>query len=609
MRLRPAARLGGRARPSGAVILAVGLLVLGVSLSVTRYSYTQHEIHRDLRVRFNDAVRHTSTAFELGVTQTATALSSAVRGHGLLGDGERGFAAGVGALAQQQQQHPVPNTEGIALKAVAYVRMMPNGQAVVRRRWPEGGSLDKIGDNISTDPRVRKALDIARDTGQPSIALRSGTARQIGVYVPMYDPTLPATQVETRRAALRGWVAVDVPLTGLVARVRSIADTDRGVVVQMYAGNRADAQLLVTSSPPTHGQLTSRTASKRIDVLGSPWTLRFRTDSSFATGTERIAPQLVLIGGIAFSALAFAIVLTVGRSRDRARRAVEIATRDVRKSERELSLLNETLEKRVDDRTCALEKEVFERKNAEQSLAEHAHELAQSNAELEQFAYVASHDLRAPLRTMAGFVNLLQRDYASLLDERGTTYVEFISDGALRMQTLIDDLLEFSRVRTQTKPFSQTSLDGIVARATADLAPLIAETNATITCAALPPIPCDGDQMTRLFENLISNAIKFRSTEPPRIVVAASMDERECVVSVRDNGIGIDPKFAKRIFLIFQRLHTREEYPGSGMGLAICRQIIECHGGQIWVEPAAGHGSTFKFCLPLVNSVSQREAS
>ncbi len=306
---------------------------------------------------------------------------------------------------------------------------------------------------------------------------------------------------------------------------------------------------------------------------------------------------------------ASAIVLTVGRSRDRARRAVEVATRDVRKSERELSLLNETLEKRVDERTAALEKEIFDRTNAEQSLAEHAHELAQSNAELEQFAYVASHDLRAPLRTMAGFVNLLQRDYASLLDERGTTYVEFISDGALRMQTLIDDLLEFSRVRTQTKPFSETSLDGIVARATADLAPLIAETNATITCAALPSVPCDGDQMTRLFENLISNAIKFRSAEPPRIVVEASLDEQECVVSVRDNGIGIDPKFAKRIFLIFQRLHTREEYAGSGIGLAICRQIIECHNGRIWVEPAGGHGSTFKFSLPMVNQLSQREAS
>ncbi len=602
MRLRPTARLGGRARPSGAVILAVGLLVLGVALSVTRYSYTQQQIHRDLRTRFNDAVRHTTTAFDLAVTQTAAALTSAAPAiNGLLGGGERGFAAGVGALAQQQQQHPLPNTEGIALKAVAYVPVMPNGQAVVQYRWPENGALDKIGENISTDPRLRKALEVARDTGQPSIALRSRTARQIAVYVPIYDPTLPAGQVATRRAALRGWVAVDVPLNSLVARVRSIADTDRGVVVQMYAGNRTDAQLLVTSSPPKHGHLTSRTAAKRIAAPGSPWTLRFRTDSSFSTATERMAPQLVLIGGIAFSALASAIVLTVGRSRDRARRAVEVATREVRKSERELSLLNETLEQRVDDRTSALEKEVFERKNAEQSLAQHAHDLAQSNAELEQFAYVASHDLRAPLRTMAGFVNLLQRDYASLLDERGTTYVEFISDGALRMQSLIDDLLEFSRVRTQTKPFSQTCLDGIVARATADLAPLIAETHATITCAALPSIPCDGDQMTRLFENLISNAIKFRSTEPPRIAVEASLDENECVVSVRDNGIGIDPKFAKRVFLIFQRLHTREEYPGSGMGLAICRQIVEVHGGRIWVEPADGHGSTFKFSLPLVN--------
>jgi signal transduction histidine kinase len=521
MRLRPTARLGGRARPSGVVILAVGLLVLGVSLSVTGYSYTQHEIHRDLRVRFEEAVRHTSTAFELGVMQTASVLNGAAPVANSLirnGGGEDGFAAGVGALVANRQPQPAPKTPAITPTSVAYVPVMANGQAVVQYRWPEHGSLDQIGADISTDSRVRKALDIARDNGQPSVALRSRSARQIAVYLPIYDPTLPATQIQTRRTALRAWVAIDISLNALVARVRASAATDRGVVVDVYVGNRTDSQLLVTSSPVSHGSLTSRTASKRIDVLGSPWTLRLRTDSSFGGATERIAPKLVLIGGITFSALAFAIVLTVGRSRDRARRAVEVATRDVRKSERELSLLNETLEKRVDERTAALEKEIFERKNAEQSLAEHAHELGRSNAELEQFAYVASHDLRAPLRTMAGFVNLLQRDYASLLDDRGTTYVGFINDGALRMQTLIDDLLEFSRVRTQTKPFSETSLDGIVARATADLAPLIAETNATITWAALPSVPCDGDQMTRLFENLHlqRNQVSIGRTTPDR---------------------------------------------------------------------------------------------
>jgi signal transduction histidine kinase len=244
----------------------------------------------------------------------------------------------------------------------------------------------------------------------------------------------------------------------------------------------------------------------------------------------------------------------------------------------ELRELNLELEKRVEERT---------------------RELKRSNEDLEQFAYVASHDLQEPLRMVASYLQLLERRYADELDSDAHDFIDFAVDGARRMKALINDLLAFSRVGTRGKPFERTDMNAVLGRVRADLHALINENNALLTSDELPTLPVDETQISQVFQNLISNAIKFRKEDvPPRIHVGAEDRNGEVLFSVRDNGIGIDPQFADRIFVIFQRLHNSQQYDGTGIGLAISKRIVERHGGEIWVESQEGAGATFYFTLP-----------
>jgi len=242
--------------------------------------------------------------------------------------------------------------------------------------------------------------------------------------------------------------------------------------------------------------------------------------------------------------------------------------------------------------------DITERKRAEEVLAQQRRELARSNAELEQFAYVASHDLQEPLRTVASYTKLLGSRYADQLDEDARTFIKFAQDGAIRMQSLIDALLAFSRVGTRARDPGPVDASTAVRQALVNLKASIQEAGATVNCGALPSVIGDSLQLVELFQNLIGNAVKFRSTRPPRIDVTARRDGAEWVFSVSDNGIGIDPQFFGRIFEVFQRLHGQEEYPGTGIGLAICKRIVERFGGRIWVESTPGAGTTFLFSLP-----------
>ena len=257
---------------------------------------------------------------------------------------------------------------------------------------------------------------------------------------------------------------------------------------------------------------------------------------------------------------------------------------ELKRTEEELTKYREHLEELVEQRTVELEKM--------------AGELTRSNADLQQFAYAASHDLQEPLRTVAGFVKLLEKRYKGRLDKNADEFIAYTLDGVKRMQVLIKDLLAYSQVDTKERIFTPTNCSVALDQAIHNLHSTIEESGVEVTYDLLPTVMADASQMSRLFQNLIGNAIKFHDEKPLRVHISAERKGDEWVFSVRDNGIGIDPKQTERIFVIFQRLHTREEYPGTGIGLAICKRIVERHGGRIWVESELGEGSIFYFTIP-----------
>ncbi len=232
--------------------------------------------------------------------------------------------------------------------------------------------------------------------------------------------------------------------------------------------------------------------------------------------------------------------------------------------------------------------------------------LESSNIELQQFAYVASHDLQSPLRSISGFVQLLKMDYEDKLDDQARDYIRRTVQSITQMQTLIHDLLSYSRVESRSRPFVRVPLADVFHGSVSLLESSIRDAGGQVTCGELPVVLGDGSQLAQLMQNLISNGLKYHGTEPPHVHVSAEPGTKkdEWIVSVRDNGIGIDPKYFGRIFEIFKRLHDQKEYPGTGIGLAVCRRVVERHGGAIWVESEPGHGSNFRFNIPADTAIS-----
>ncbi|MBD2126822.1 GHKL domain-containing protein [Microcoleus sp. FACHB-1] len=287
--------------------------------------------------------------------------------------------------------------------------------------------------------------------------------------------------------------------------------------------------------------------------------------------------QLIFLFGLVFNLIAFYLVY----------RAIEQEIRERKQAEASLKQLNEQLEARVQQRTA--------------DLKEANVNLLYSNRELEQFAYVASHDLQEPLRAVNSYAQLLARKYQGNLDAKADKYLGYIMEGATRMQQLINDLLEFSRVGTRAKELKLTACEVVLSQVLINLKVAIAECQAVVTHDPLPTIMGDEIQLMQLFQNLISNAIKFHREEPPCVHISVVQQQNDWVFSVRDNGIGMEPEYFERIFTIFQRLHSRSEYAGTGIGLAVCKKIVERHGGRIWIESELGVGTTFYFTIPQGN--------
>jgi signal transduction histidine kinase len=244
-----------------------------------------------------------------------------------------------------------------------------------------------------------------------------------------------------------------------------------------------------------------------------------------------------------------------------------------------------------------LAKEKLEKVNS--ILTVQAAELARSNTELEQFAYIASHDLQEPLRMVASYVQLLARRYKGKLDADADEFIGFAVDGSKRMQDLINALLAYSRIGTKGRDFEPTECESVLKTTLKNLQMAIEDSQAVVTHDPLPTVNADATQLGQLFQNLMGNAIKFRGDKCPAVHVSAAKSGQEWVFSFRDDGIGIDPQYSERIFVIFQRLHSKEEYPGTGIGLALCKKIVERHGGRIWLESEPGKGATFRFTLPV----------
>lgn len=276
------------------------------------------------------------------------------------------------------------------------------------------------------------------------------------------------------------------------------------------------------------------------------------------------------------------IIGTMGISRDITER---------RRAEEELQKYKIHLEEVVAARTA--------------ELAQRVEELARSNADLEVFAYVASHDLQEPLRMVASYTKLLERRYKGKLDSDADEFIGFAVDGAKRMQTLIQDLLSYSRITRKGQSLQSTEANVACDTALENLRTLIEESRAVVNVGPLPTVLADAAQLAQLLQNLIGNAIKYGNAHGPEIHVAARLNGDHWVFSVQDNGIGIESQYFERIFQMFQRLHTRERYSGTGIGLAICRRIVERHGGKIWVESQPGQGSTFLFTIPRSERTEQ----
>ena len=303
------------------------------------------------------------------------------------------------------------------------------------------------------------------------------------------------------------------------------------------------------------------------------WTVELWPSRELLDRMTRPLATLLLLAGLTLSWLLGVVVRLTQRAHSRAQEAEAANT--------------------------ALAREVRVREGAEAALARQAEDLRRSNADLEQFAYVASHDLQEPLRMVASYLQLIERRYHDRLDDDGREFIDYAVDGANRMRTLINDLLAYSRVGTRGKPFVPCDLNEAFERAVANLGLAINESEAHVTKSQLPTVLGDPGQLTQLMQNLVGNAIKFRSQDVPQVRVEATQQGGEWACVVRDNGIGVAPEYADRVFLIFQRLHGRAEYEGTGIGLAICKRIVERHGGRIWLTSEPGHGTAIWWTLPM----------
>ena len=425
-------------------------------------------------------------------------------------------------------------------------------------------------------------------------------------------------------AATRTLLADDPELLAQVSRVAETTEAYRqGAAEPVIAATKANGPSPSQAVPDDLSRALFRTASDAITVLQRSLTVAAEAARRqvASTGDTLLillvaAAAVVVLAGFALAALLRRLVTQPVI--DLAAEVRRVADGDYEHELppvgppelRRLALDVNAMRKQIAHDLADVKETRAQIEEANQLLEQQAEELTRSNRDLEQFAYVASHDLQEPLRKVASFCQLLQRRYAGQLDDRADQYIGFAVDGAQRMQRLINDLLAFSRIGRLTNGFTDVDLNNVVLDAAGQFDGAREQTGAEISFADLPVVQGEEPLLGALFANLIGNALKFRHPDrTPRILISAQRIDDEYDISVEDNGIGIAPEFADKVFVIFQRLHAKEAYPGTGIGLSIAKKIIEYHGGRIWIDKEHREGTLFRFTLPVPASVPEEEVA
>jgi signal transduction histidine kinase len=483
----------------------------------------------------------------------------------------------------ERAAHETAMRAGIAASRLPYppFAIRPEGRravyAPISYLEPQRGNLPALGFDFLTEPVRRAAVERARDTGEPAatapVTLVQETGTQTGflIMVPSYRADRPITTVDERRAAFLGVEYAAFRIGDLLSRVLGPQEPENALAVfdRGTAGAATPAPPRPLLSGPGPADRAGDVVVQTLNVAGRLWEIHYRPAETLSSGVETAAPYVIAIAGALLSVLTGWLLWALSTGRARAVTLAGQMTARLQASETQLK---------------------------------------RSNAELERFAYVASHDLQQPLRTVRSFVTLLQRKYGDRLDDQARQYIGFAVDGASRMSQLIDDLLAYSRTASLEGDAEPVDLGVACDEAVANLHTLIAETGAEVRRDELPRVLATHLHATQVLQNLIGNALTYRGEEPPVITVSAGREGDLWRITVRDNGIGIDPRHHDRIFVVFQRLHTATEYPGTGMGLSICKKIVESHGGQIGVESEPGRGSAFSFTLPAAPATTEPAA-
>lgn len=592
---------GESARANLRPVIGFSLLLLVVLLGITGWSWWRAREDRDENARAVFAYETTAlrAALLARMEHNEVALLS---GRGLVAGSERvtrdewhRFVAamqiertlpgvhGLGFIERVTREELAAHTAGVRRDGFPDYDVWPRGardlyMPVVYLEPFAGRNRRAFGYDMFSEPTRRQALVRAMDSGETAVSARvqlvqdAGDEVQAGflMYVPVYRPGAAIDTREQRRAALLGVVYSPFRVDDFMRAAFLASDTR--VALELYDGAIVSPDALMYRPPGNAFLRRARfSATEIVEVGGQAWTLRFASTPAFESSLRQQAPEFILFGGTAISLLTLGVALALITGR---RRALALAARMTQ----ELRRTNEKLTRQ-------------------------ALELERSNEELEQFAYVASHDLHEPLRTVTSFTQLIEDEYGERLDADARRYMGYIVEGNRRMKQLIDDLLELSRVGSRPAPHGPVNSAEVVQEAAHGLSQAIEDSRAALHCEELPVVLADRGQLVQLFQNLIGNALKFRSGEPPRIAISAKRDAEWWQFAVADNGIGIERKYFDRIFVMFQRLHGRAEYSGTGIGLAICKKIVERHGGLIWVESEPGKGATFCFTLRAADEV------